>query len=92
MAEAWLRRWLFRFILALAAGLAVLVAIAPWLGGDKTGGPLARLLALFGHDSTVRRTSLAGAAGLAVTAVIFFQPSGRSTRPSRRPPSDATGA
>jgi hypothetical protein len=85
MAEAWLRRWLFRCTLALAAGLAGLVAAAPWLGGDAAGGRAARLLALFGHDVTLRRTGLACAAGLAVTACVFFQPAGRT-------PSDVSGA
>jgi hypothetical protein len=92
MAEAWLRRWLFWGSLAVAGGLAVFLVIAPWLGGDPAGGPLARLVALFGHDTTLRQTSLASAVGLAVTARVFFQPAGRPSRPSRRPPSDVTGA
>jgi hypothetical protein len=92
MAEAWLRRWLFRGSLALAAGLVVLLVVAPWLGGDAAGNTLARLVALFGHDTTLRRTCLAAAVGLAVTACVFFQPVGRPARPPRRPPSDVAGA
>jgi hypothetical protein len=92
MAEAWLRRWLFRGSLAVAAGLAGLVIVAPWLGGDPNGSAAARLLALFGHDTTLRRTGLACAAGLAVTARVFFQPAAGPPRPSRRPPSDGTAA
>jgi hypothetical protein len=92
MAEAWLRRWLFRSSLALAAGMVVLLAAAPWLGGDAAGSTLARLMALFGHDTTLRRTCLAAAVGLAVTACVFFQPVGRPARPPRRPPSDVAGA
>jgi hypothetical protein len=92
MVEAWLRRWLFRGSILLAAGLAGLIAVAPWLGGDETGGSLARLLALFGHDVTLRRTGLASAVGLLVTALIFFPSAGRPTRPPRRPRSDVTGA
>jgi hypothetical protein len=92
MAEAWLRRWLYRCTLALAAGLALLVVVAPWLGGDGSGGVADRLLALFGHDTTLRRVGLASAAGLAVTARVFFQTPPRPARPPRRPPSDVTGA
>ena len=92
MAEAWLRRWLFRGSQVLAAGLVALIVAAPWLGGDPNGNARARLVALFAHDTTLRRTGLAGAAGLAVTAWIFFQPAGRPVRPSRRPPSDSSGA
>jgi hypothetical protein len=92
MAEAWLRRWLFRGSLGLAAGMVVLVAVAPWLGGDAAGGTTARLMALLGYDTTLRRTCLAAAVGLAVTACVFFQPVGRPARPPRRPPSDVAGA
>ncbi len=87
MGEAWLRRWLFRGTLGLAAALAGLVAIAPWLGGGTS-----RFVTLFGHDATLRRTALAGAAGLAATAWIFFQPAGRVARPPRRPPADGSDA
>ena len=92
MAEAWLRRWLFRCSLMFAAVLAALVVVAPWLAGDSAAPAPSRLLTLFGHDATLRRTALAGAAGLAVTAFIFFQPAGRVARPPRRPPAEGTGA
>lgn len=92
MAEAWLRRWLYRCTLALSAGLAVLVLAAPWLGGDESGGAVARIVALFGHDVTLRRTGLASAAGLAVTAQVFFRTPSRPAPPARRPPPDVTGA
>jgi hypothetical protein len=90
MGEAWLRRWLFRCSLAVAATLIALIVIAPWLGGDDS--LFGRLLHLFGHDLTVRRTGLAGAAGLGVTALVFFQPAGRPAHPPDRPPADVTGA
>jgi hypothetical protein len=92
MAESWLRRWLFRGSLALAAGMVILLAAAPWLGGDAAGSTPARLIALFGHDTTLRRTCMAAAVGLVVTAFVFFQPVGRPARPPRRPPSDVAGA
>ncbi len=92
MAETWLRRWLFRVSLVIAAALGVLVVVAPWLAGDEGGGPMARLLRLFGRDVTLRRTTLASAAGLAVTAYIFFLSPKLPGRVPRRPPSDAAGA
>jgi hypothetical protein len=92
MAETWLRRWLFRVSLMVAAGLCVLIAVAPWLGGDEGGGPTAKLLSLLGRDVTLRRTCLASAAGLAVTARIFFYSAGVPSRPTRRSRSDMTGA
>jgi hypothetical protein len=76
------RRLLFQLTRALAAGLAGAVLAAPWL--DAAGaapGDWARVVALFGHDPVVRRTALAGALGLLVTAYVFF-----------RPPSDVAGA
>lgn len=79
--EDWLRRWLFRGTLAVAMALASLVAVAPWLGGDEEGNERQRVLALFGRDTALRRTSLASAAGLIVTALVFFQPTARSPRP-----------
>jgi hypothetical protein len=92
MGETWLRRWLFRCSLALAASLAAFIAIAPWLGVDPAPGLLGKLIALFGHDRTLRQAGLASAAGLAVTARVFFQPTGRPSRAPRRPPSDARNA
>ena len=43
------------------------------------------LLVLFAQDSVVRRTALASAVGLSVTAGIFFRP-GRLLRPSAHKP------
>jgi hypothetical protein len=56
------------------------VIAAPWL--DRGGAHGGRLLALFAHDGAVRRTSLAGAAGLVVTACVFFR---GPQRPRPRP-------
>ena len=67
------RRWLFRFTRALAVGLGALVAVAPWLDGAAPAG-WSRVVELFGHDPAVRRTALASALGLLVTAHVFFQP------------------
>jgi hypothetical protein len=89
--DAWLRRWLFRGCLTLAAVLVGLVVVAPFLSGDPNGGILTRILALFGHDTTLRRTGLASAAGLAVTARVFFQPAAQAARPGGKPLSDRPG-
>jgi hypothetical protein len=67
--------WLYGLTLTLATAVAVCVALAPWINVGSWP-----LLALFAVDGTVRRTALASAVGLAVSAVVFF-------RPHRRPPS-----
>jgi hypothetical protein len=87
-------RLLFRLTLALAGLLAVLVAAGPLL--DREGLP--EFVALFARDATVRRTAVASAAGLAVTAWVFFRPAGRGrtlprkSRKPRRPPPTGAGA
>jgi hypothetical protein len=76
-----LARSLFAAACAAALLLCAAVAAAPWLvGGEAVGWR--RVLGLFAHDAALRRTSLASAAGLVVTACVFFRP-GR--RPPRRP-------
>jgi hypothetical protein len=80
--RAGLPRVLFAAACAAALLLAAAVLAAPWLDrGDAQGG---RLLALFAHDEAVRRTSLAGAAGLVVTACVFFRPGPQRPRPRPR--------
>jgi len=72
------------FVAACAAALLLCGAVvaAPWLErGGASGG---RLLALFAHDEAVRRTTLAGAAGLVVTACVFFRPGPQRPRPRPR--------
>jgi hypothetical protein len=89
----WLPWLLLRLTLGIAVALLGLVLAAPALdqGGD-------RLLALFAHDMTVRRTAIASAVGLVATACIFFRPPrvaapdvkpGRRPRRSPQPPSGA---
>ena len=51
-----------------------LVVAAPLLQrGDRGPGEAARLLAVFAHDATLRRTAIAVAMGLLATACIFFR-------------------
>ncbi|MFO0929495.1 MAG: hypothetical protein U0736_21110 [Gemmataceae bacterium] len=84
-----LERFLFWLGIALAATLLAGVIAAPLV---DTGAPAAagwrRVVALFARDATLRRTCFASAAGLAVSACVFFQPSRRPTAaapPDRRP-------
>lgn len=78
--------WLFLLTLATALGLGLVVLLAPLLDSDD--GP--RLVGLFARDWALRRTALAAAAGLVVTAFVFFtprlgRPSAASPRGPRRP-------
>jgi hypothetical protein len=76
-------RLLFRLAFALSVLLIVLVILPPLVdngGAQPTGWR--RLLALFARDTAIRRTALASAAGLMVTACVFFRP----YRPTRVAP------
>src|SRR5215468_11736502 len=81
------QRLLFWLACAASAGLLGLVLFAPLLAREP--GSVPRWLVLFGHDATVRRTAVASALGLVVTASIFFR--ARPTRKRPRPPG-AVGA
>lgn len=73
--RSWLARWLFRLTCGMAGLLLLTVVGAPWLAewvGATAGW--GRVLGLFAHDAAVRRTSLASAVGLVVTAFVFFRP------------------
>ena len=73
--------WLFGMGCGLGVLLAAMVVSAPFLdGNDPAPAGWRRIVALFARDITLRRTSLAGAAGLIATACVFFQPApSRST-------------
>jgi hypothetical protein len=65
---------LFGVNLLLAAALLALVVFAPLLQGQAANpNAWSRLFLLFGQDAAVRRTALAAAAGLIVTAWVFFR-------------------
>jgi hypothetical protein len=67
-------RLLFGLALLISAGLLGLVLLAPLLERSGLGrGEGARLLAVFAHDATLRRTAIAVAMGLSATACIFFR-------------------
>jgi hypothetical protein len=85
-----LPRLLFCLTVALALALGSLVVAAPAL--DREGRPgdgWARLVAVFARDTAVRRVALAGAAGLLVTACVFFRAPARGRRDSRPPRSSS---
>ena len=66
---------LFFLTVVAAVSLAGLVLTAPWLTDIHTEPPIwERLFRLFADDATVRRTALASALGLFVTAWVFFRP------------------
>ncbi len=87
MAEgARLPRVLFWSACAAAGLLVLLVLVSPCLQrwGACPGG-WRQVLTLFAQDQALRRTCVASAAGLLVTACVFFQPA-PPTAAGRRPP------
>jgi hydrogenase/urease accessory protein HupE len=88
--DYWLPMMLFVGTLLVAAVLSLLVVLMPLVAEYiLVSNPV---LALFVEDATVRRTSIAGAIGLTVTAWVFFRPDssafeGKST--SQNPPQDS---
>jgi hypothetical protein len=82
--SAWLPRWLFRLSVALSVILTLLVVFSSLFDHEVT--PLrgwGRVLTIFAHDATLRRTALASALGLLVTACVFFR---SAATPRRAPP------
>jgi hypothetical protein len=81
----WLPRWLFRVAIAASGLLILLVFLSPLLdNGEPSPDGFGRPLALFARDGTTRRTAIASALGLTVTACIFFRSPGRPRPPIRR--------
>ena len=74
-SSSWLPRLLFRVTFLLAIVLISLVVLAPFFGDQRTAdrGPT-RWIALFARDVALRRTAIASAIGLGVTASIFYRP------------------
>lgn len=80
MSQAtWLPRLLHWLILGVAATLFLLVLLTPLFDNGS-----ARLVTLFAGDPVVRRTALASAIGLTVTACVFFRTPGTKAN-SRKP-------
>src|SRR5713101_5249107 len=71
----WLPWFLCRFFLLLAGLMVLLVLACPFLDdGRRNPSQGYRFVAAFARDLAVRRTAIASAVGLAVTAWIFFRP------------------
>lgn len=91
--RAWLPWVLFRLTAGVSALLLALVLLAPLLDDAEAETTGSRsLLVLFARDATLRRTAIASALGLLVTAGVFFRPVEKSPpadsadRHSRQPP------
>jgi hypothetical protein len=79
---------LFWLTLAVSAALILLVLLSPLLDNEqeKPRGR-AQVVAVFARDPALRRTALASALCLAVTAWVFFRtPGSRLGRRTPRPP------
>ena len=88
LRNSWIPRCLFLGTLAMAVVIIVAVIVCPWLPDSLPVVPL------FAADVTVRRTALASAAALVVTAFVFFRPAARPKKPSPNepPPGNMAGA
>ncbi len=94
-----LPRFLFAVTCLAAVALLALVIVAPFLiPADPDAQGWQRLLVLFGHDPTLRRTAIASSVGLVATACIFFREHDPEYRRLRRrrlrepPPPTIAGA
>jgi hypothetical protein len=79
-------RFLFLVTVLLAVVLAALVVVAPWLDVESVPPGWERFFAVFAGDALVRRTALASAAGLLVTAFVFFRRRRIPQEPGASPP------
>ena len=79
-----MNRLLFILNVSLAVLLLALVLGCPLLGLDprQTDG-WQRVVSLFAEDVTVRRTAIASAIGLFVTAVIFYRRTDAPAKPRK---------
>lgn len=87
LRDYWLPMMLFCGSMLVAIALLAAVTIMPLvIDALPAGQPL---LEMFARDATVRRTALAGAIGLIVTACVFFRPNPAARKPTpKRPPHD----
>src|SRR5438477_906382 len=86
----WIPRLCFVAAGATALFLPLLVCFAPMLNDRmEPGSSWAQAVRLFAADTTLRRTAIASAIGLLVTAFVFFRVPGRR---QRRVPEREAGA
>ena len=90
----WFPRLLFRVTFLLAIVLISLVFLAPLFGDHRTTAAqgATRWIALFAHDVVLRRTAIASAIGLGVTASIFYRPQIRRRPAPPRPQPTSSGS
>jgi hypothetical protein len=86
-ASSWLPWLLFRLTLGVSILLILLVLLTPLLDNEvaRPHG-WARLVRIFARDATLRRTAVASAIGLMVTACVFFRTHSISQRPAPKRP------
>jgi hypothetical protein len=95
MLRRFLSYWIPRFLFLLAVGTALvlllLVSLAPMVHNTfLPGSGWSKVLHVFAEDVTLRRTAVASALGLIVTAFVFFRVPGfgrRQRSPERVLPS-----
>src|SRR5947207_11550908 len=94
LRDYWLPLMLCVVTLLLAGLLLLLVLVLPLVAEHLPFSH--RLIALFTDDPTVRRTCVAGAFGLIVTAFVFFRPNAaalsRKNAPKKPPRDTMAGA
>jgi hypothetical protein len=95
MIRRFLSYWIPRLCFLLATGTAlsliVLVCGAPIVhNGAVTVGRWSNVTLVFAEDSTLRRTSVASAIGLFVTALVFFRAPGLPHRHAKERQSPST--
>jgi hypothetical protein len=84
----WLAVVLWWSTAAVSAGLLLLVVLSPVIVSRLSeGSEPRRIMTLFARDAVVRRTALASALGLMVTASVFFR-AGRPRNPQTRAPNE----
>src|SRR5262245_49072645 len=81
--EYWIPKLLFTATMILGLTLIILVAGMPFVV-DMLPPPLGPMT-MFANDTTVRRSALAAAIGLIVTAFVFFRPGGNISGKKRSP-------
>jgi hypothetical protein len=88
LRDYWLPLLLFAGTLLVAVVLLLLVALMPFVVENV---PTVPVLPLFADDATVRRSSIAGAIGLIVTAFVFFRPNAAALgrKSAKKPPGDS---
>ena len=86
LRDSWIPQILFAGALFVAGAILAVVIAMPYVLERLTFTH--PLLVLFADDATVRRSSVAAAIGLIVTAFVFFRPSSAPPRKTAKRPAD----